>query len=371
MNSTPGRRVGTFLVLLLLAVGPQGCGDSGEPVHDPSEAPLPVQVATAEALAQPAFVAAAGVVRPVRRARMGTRQAGTVAAVLVEAGDRVTAGQEILRVDSRDLEASRAAALKQRDTAQETLEQATRNRDRFRRLYEQGLVAKIRLEEAELRAERAESALGRAEAELAAIEVNLDYARLRAPFPGVVSEILAEEGSFVAPGMPLVVFEDRARLEVEAGVDQASATRLSAGDRLRVVVQGIDQLLEGRLQAVLPALGGTGTGLRLRVLIEAPPAEMVPGMVAEVRVPSRRGPPGLVRIPANALLQRGQLNGVFVAEAGEDDTWRARLRWIALEPAALDGDSLHVKRGLEAGERVVLGSVTGELSDGQLLELRD
>lgn len=371
MSNTVCRPAGAVAILLILASGLPGCGEPEGPVRDTPEDAQPVQVASAELVGEPAFFSAAGVVSPYRRVQMGTRQTGTVEAVLVRAGDRVTRGQEIMRVDSRDIKASRTAALLQRETAQDAYEQAIRDRDRFRRLYDEKLVAKIRLEEAELRAERAESALGRAEAELTAIEINMDYARLRAPFSGMVSEILTEKGSFVAPGVPLVVFEDRDRLEVEAGIDQVSAASLTAGDRLPVVVQGIAQPVEGRLQAVLPALGGTGTGLRLRVLIDDPPAELAPGMVAELRVPSTRDAPRVVRVPATALLRRGQLTGVFVVEAGDDAQLRAKLRWVALDPAERGGDWAYVKRGLEAGERVVSGSATSALSDGQAVELQD
>lgn len=371
MSNILFRPAGAVVTLLILASWLAGCGDPEEAVNDRPEEALSVQVATAELVEEPSFFSAAGVVSPYRRARMGTRQTGTVEAVLVRAGDRVTRGQEIMQIDSRDIQASRTAARMQRETAQETYQQAIRDRDRFKRLYEQELVAKIRLEEAELRVERAESALGRAEAELTAIEINMDYALLRAPFSGVVSEILAEKGSFVAPGVPLVVFEDRDRLEVQAGIDQVGATDLSAGDRLPVVVQGIDEPVEGRLQAILPALGGTGTGLRLRVLIDDPPAELAPGMVAELRVPSTRDAPRVVRVPTAALLRRGQLTGVFVVEAGDDAQWRATLRWIALDPAERDDDWAYVKRGLEAGERVVSGSATNELTDGQAVELQD
>jgi RND family efflux transporter MFP subunit len=257
----------------------------------------------------------------------------------------------------------------QRDAARQAHEQALRNRDRFARLYAQELIAKVRLEEAELKAERATSALRRAEAELAAIEVNLDYARLRAPFDGVVSEILAEAGTFVAPGVPLVVFEDRDRLEIEAAISQASAAGLSAGDRLPIAVQGVDQPIEGRLQAILPALAGRGTGLRLRVVIDDPEPGLVPGMVAEVRVPALRAPPPLVRVPGSALLRRGQLSGVFVVVPGDDGAWRAELRWVALDPAPPDDDWVYVKNGLAAGERVVHGSATARLVDGQAVTL--
>ena len=352
----------------LLAVG---CEQDVAPTAPGDVDPVAVQVTEAETVQRTATVTAAGVLRPYQRAQMGTRQAGTVEAVLVRAGDHVTAGQEILRVDSRDLEASRAAALLQRDAAREAHEQALRNRERFTRLYEQELVAKVRLEEAQLQAERAASALRRAEAELAAVEVNLDYARLRAPFAGVVSEVLAEMGSFVAPGMPLVVLEDRQHLEVEASIDQASAIGLATGDRLAVVVEGIDQPVEGRLQAVLPALAGGGTGLRLRLVIDDPSPELVPGMVAGLRIPSMRTAPRLVRVPVSALVRRGQLTGLFVIVAGDDDSWRAQLRWVALQPGPPKDEWVYVESGLAPGERVAHGTAIHELADGQAVTLRD
>ena len=360
------RWLGPCACLLIIA-----CGNGVESKPVDEAASVSVRVVETETVAHATYFPVAGVLRPYRRVQLGTRQSGTVEAVLVQAGDRVTAGQEILRVDSRDLQASRTAALRQRDAALAVREQAIRNRDRFRRLYQQELVAKVRLEEAELEAEHADSALGRAEAELAAIEVNMDYARLRAPFSGVVSEILTESGTFVGPGLPLAVFEDRDRLEVEASIDQANAVGMSAGEPLAVAVQGVDQLVEGRLQAVLPAVAGNGAGLRLRVLIDDPPAAMVPGMVVELRVPSARDARRRVRVPTTALVRRGQLSGVFVVEAGDDVPWRASLRWIALDPAATDSEWAYVKRGLGAGERVVIGPATGQLADGQAVELQD
>ncbi|NGP54719.1 efflux RND transporter periplasmic adaptor subunit [Thioalkalivibrio sp. XN8] len=343
----------------------------GTAAKDVEGATVSVSIAPAEVIGGAAYLAAPGVVRPYRRAQLGTRQAGTVEAVLVRAGDHVVAGQEILQIDSRELEASRMAAILQRDSAREAHEQALRNRDRFRRLYDQGLVAKVRLEEAELQAERATSALGRAEAELAAIEVSMDYARLRAPFDGVVSEILTETGSFVMPGMPLVVFEDRGRLEVEAAIDQAKAAGLSVGARLPVVAEGISEPAEGRLQAVLPALAGNGAGLRLRALVDTPPSGLVPGMVVELRVPSTGAASHSVRVPAGAVVRRGQLTGVFVIEPGDQIPWRARLRWVSLDPSSPDDGWAYVQRGLEAGERVAYGSAISKLTDGQAVTLQD
>ncbi len=359
MAWSPGRWFPAVLALWLVT----GC----EPAPDPVEArpTVPVTVVEAERIRHEAVITVAGVVQPDRRAGLGTRQAGTVEAVFVEAGERVEAGQPILQVDARDLEAARSAARLQVQAARAAWEQAEQNRRRFQRLYEQELVARIRKEEAQIQAEDARGLLAQAEAELAAIEINLDYATLRAPFDGIVSEIIAETGTFVAPGPPLVVFEDRSRLNVEAGIDQTSARQIGSGLQLPLRIPGIEATLEGRVQAVLPGLAETGVGLRIRLVIDDPPESLAPGMIAEIEVPTGLPARMLAVVPESALLRRGQLEGVFVVETDAEGQPRARLRWLSLgetDPATRRVEVLH---GLSGGERVVLGDAVETLTDNQ------
>ncbi|HEY7775382.1 MAG TPA: efflux RND transporter periplasmic adaptor subunit, partial [Kineobactrum sp.] len=196
------------------------------------------------------------------------------------------AGCPVLRVDARDLQAALGAGGLARQAATTARETANRNRERFQRLFEQQLIARARLEEVELAAEDARRRLEQAEAELAAIEVNLDYALLRAPFAGVVSEVLADVGTFVAPGPPLVIFEDRSRLEVNAAIGQDTGARLVSGATLSLRAEGVEQGMSGRVQALLPALERPGVGRRLRLVIDEPPPGLAPGMVVEIELPA-------------------------------------------------------------------------------------
>ncbi len=358
---------------LLLAMLLSGCGDSEQPARStPADSgnPIQVQVAPVEALDGQSGRTLAGVVGPVQRARMGTRQAGTVKQVLVEAGDAVEAGQPIIRIDARDLEAARRAARQQLQAARQAWEVADNNEQRFRRLFEQQLIAKARLEEAEVAASGARGRLQQAEAELAAIGVNIDYATVQAPFDGVVSEIIAEVGTFVAPGPALVIFEDRSRLEVNAAIDQASAAELAPGDVIEMNASGLDAALRGRVQAVLPALRATGVGQRLRLVIDDPPPQLAPGMIVELRLPAGDTAYPVVSIPASAVWRRGQLDGVFVVETDREQRLRARLRWVSVAPRSRGGSSVQILQGLSPGERVVVGDAVTSLVDGQLIAPR-
>lgn len=348
--------------LAALTLVAAACGDGGERGSGPAaREPVPVDTVRVETTTRAAESALPGVVRPAERARLATRHAGTVTDVGVAAGDAVEAGGEILAIDARDLEAARAAARLEVEAARTAFETAARNRDRFRRLHEQRLIARARLEEAEVTADAARGRLARARAELDALNVELDYTTLRAPFDGVVAEVLAETGTFAQPGRPLVVFEDRSRLEIDAVVDQATAAGIAPSDRVRVRVQGGLRDVAGRVIAVLPALRGDAVGLRLRVAVVDPPAGVVPGMVAEVVVTG--APEAQIRVPAAALLRRGQLAGVFVIESADGAQPRARLRWVDVAPDRPGADDVRVLEGLSPGERIVVGAPHG-LADG-------
>ncbi len=370
MTRRPGPKSKSMKMLLLTALLAHGCND--QPTDIGSASPVSVSVVPAEQFRREPTSIVAGVVRPERRALIGTRQTGTVDTVRIEAGDHVPAGEELLRIDARDLEAGRHAAQQQREAAAATLRQAEQDRERLERLHEQELVEKHQLEQARVQEDSARGALGEAEAELTALDVNLDYAVIRAPFAGTVSELIAEAGSFVGPGPPLLILEDRRTLRIDAGIDQGSASRLRAGEPLAVTAAGVETF-EARILAILPAVATDATaavGLRLRLIVDTPPPGLLPGMVAEVQVPSRRPPREAVRVPRRSLLRRGQLEGVFVVEPDASGVLRAQLRWIGTEASpADDGAWIRVTRGLRAGEQVVVGDPVDSLVDSQPVTL--
>jgi len=272
---------------------------------------------------------AAGAVRAARRVELATRLMGTIESVRVRAGDRVRAGQLLLTLEAGSPEAALAQA-------RAGLDLATRTLRRMERLYADSAVP-----EAQLDAARAAHA--QAEGQARAAQVEVGYAGLHAPFAGVVTARLAEPGDLAAPGQPLLVIEDAGAREIVVGVPDDLLGGIRTGLVVPTRIGAGEQRVDARVIAVVPF---SDPGSRTAEVRLSAPAGLPSGAsaVAEFAVGSAGG----IRVPAEALVRRGQLVGVFVFAA--DST--VRLRWIRI--GRVEGDTADVLAGLEHGDLVAL-----------------
>ncbi len=354
------RAVGVVtLPLALLA-----CSDSDleKELHpDAGEVPaLSVRIAEVGVDSVPPTTAATGAVEPIRRATPASRLMGTVRAAPFQEGDLVRRGQVLVRIDVQDLAARRTQVLAQVREAETVLRDAETNLARMQALDAEGVIARIQLEQAESGVVRAHAAVETARAGLRELDASAAYGTIEAPFTGVIVRKMVEVGNLAAPGQPLFVLEDLSRVRVIAGVGEEAARRLRKGERVRVEAAGEGLQSTGVVEAVLPSGDPAARGFRVNVLMENPGLTLQSGMTATVYVPAGRAEDVVhaVFVPADAVVRRGQMTGVFVVDGGV-----ARLRWIRLaEPV---GNGVRVLSGLRAGERVVVGPERERLRDGQ------
>jgi RND family efflux transporter MFP subunit len=278
-----------------------------------------------------------------RHATLSTRISASVRAVHVEEGMRVARGQLVLSLSDDDVRAQLAAA----ETA---LASAAAHERRIVALAAERAATPSELELAQ--AQRAQASAG-----VAGARASLSYTEIRAPFDGTVQARRVNAGDLVGPGQPLVEIE-AAGLEVRASLSEAEARGLRVGQRLKL--RAGDRHAEAEITALTP--GGDPVSHRrgLRARLVSGGEGLRTGTFARLELPgappSREG----AWVPRSALVERGDLTGVFVAEAG-----RANLRWISLgEPS---GDRLPVRAGLKPGEPVI--DSPGALRDGQAVEV--
>jgi membrane fusion protein (multidrug efflux system) len=278
-----------------------------------------------------------------RRATLATRMAASVRSVEVQEGQAVKAGDLLVSLADGDLRGQLAAA-------QAGLAAAAAHERRIAALAKERAATPSELEQAQ--AQRAQ-----AEAAVSGVRENLRYTEIRAPFAGTVQARRVEPGDLVGPGQPLVTVEGSA-LELHASLSEGEARGLAVG----AVVAFRAGEVSGKAEIVSLTPGGDPLshrrGLRARVRNGE---GLRSGAFARIEVPGAKeaGPSGRW-VPRSALVERGDLSGVFVAASG-----KAELRWLALgEPV---GDQVEVRAGLREGERVI--DAPGALRDGQPIEV--
>ncbi len=336
-----------------------------------------VQVARLEPAVQP--FEAGGVVRARTTATLVSRIFADVNQILVTPGDRVRAGQVLVRLDARDLQAQRAGAEASLAAAEQGVKAATTNRDAA--LAGLALatathkrVAELRaknsatpneldqavsgLREAGARAAGAEAVIRQAQAGAEAARAGLrgatvgaSYADITAPFDGVVTEKRVEVGNMATPGAPLLVVEDTRAFRLEVRLDESRVAALDWSKPVAVVIDSLDGDRVG--SAGWPAtIAEVDRALdpgshAFVVKLDLPQhAELRSGMYGRARFAGSIQQALLVR--SSAVVHRGQLTSVFVV--GSDN--RARLRLVQVGPP-VDG-RVSVAAGLEPGESVVV-----------------
>lgn len=294
---------------------------------------------------------AAGVAAPVRQATLATKLMGRVTEVLVREGDAVKAGQPLVRIDARELQAKAAHVAASLDEATAVRADAATNAKRMRALYADSAAARAQLDAAETALARAEAGLTTAKAAAAELDAVSSYSVIRAPFAGVVTARYVDPGAFAAPGAPLVAVQDAARLRITAAVTPDIAQRLRRGDSIDAAIEG--RATPATVEGVVPS--ANGNLYSVNALVSNGEGEFLAGSAATLSI-ALGSHPALV-IPARAIARQGDLTGVTLRTGQGDE-----LRWVRLGDSA--ADFVEVTAGLRAGDQIVIPTANRASAEG-------
>jgi RND family efflux transporter MFP subunit len=322
-------------------------GAGGVPARSDAGAGLATVVATADSRGAP--VGYDGVVEATRQTVLAAQVPGAVVAVQARVGDRVRAGQVLLRIDARTAHQQAGAAAAQVQAARAAEDAATRELERQQQLFRQSYISQAALDraDAQYRTAQAQAHAQLASAEAARTETDLYV--VRAPYDGVVSDVSVVLGDMAMPGRPLLTLYDPASLRVTVAMPESAVAALNAAQAAAPLAElpaiGPTEIRPARWQ-VLPAADRATHTVELRLDLPAAIAA-TPGMSGRAWL---RGTPDVPRIsvPAQAVVRRAELTALYVV--GPDG--RPLLRQVRLGPAS--GDRVEVLSGLAAGERVAL-----------------
>lgn len=382
--------------VLLQAVFAAACSRHKPPATVSAAAPVAVHTTVVSVEKWPASYDATGTVRARVTATMSSKVPAYVQHVAVQQGDRVSPGQILVTLDARDLDANvsrteaayseAASVLPEVDSAvaaaQANLDLAEVTFKRIEGLAAERSVSRQELDEAlaKVKAARAAHEIARAkrvqvQARLAqvgqerrAAAITRDYARITAPFAGIVTARSVEPGNLAMPGAPLLTIENAGAYRLEVSIDESHIAALRRGDRRNVDIDATGCSGLARVSEIVPAVDPASRSYTVK--FDLPPSDsnghqrdcagVRSGMFGRASI--SLGARDVIAIPAASLIQRGQLQFVFTLERS---TARRRLVTIGERTA----DSVEVLSGLNAGERV-LAPPPASISDGAAVEVR-
>lgn len=315
---------------------------------DPAPAPA-IATAPVSAAARNQDASYDGVVEAVRQTELAAQVPGAVVALSVKAGDRVQAGQVLLRLDARAAEQTAAAGAAQVRAARAAQEAATREFERQKQLFEKNYISRAALDRAEAQYKSAQAESAAQLANAGAARTQSDFYVVRAPYAGVVADVSVVLGDMAMPGRALLTLYDPGALRVRAAVPQTVATRLGGSGKPLIEIPGVGAGIVPARSQLLPAVDPATHTLELRLDLPAGVSGAVPGMFARAWLPGAAGAAaGRLYVPASAVLRRAELTGVYVVTR----EGKPLLRQVRLGRA--EGDAVEVLSGVSAGERVAL-----------------
>lgn len=339
------RRTNWFVIgcLLSAAVLLGGCGHKTES-HSPQSLPtVNVRVQTVESRKRVATEEVVGTVRPKLRSVIEAKVSGRVERMLVAPGQAVKAGDLLVLLNAAEIQA-------RYDQARAVREQADREFKRKETLFKDKTISQSEFD-------IADSQLRVADAAVKEAETLLGYIKVAAPFDGLITAKRADVGDLAAPGKPLLEMEDPTTLRLEADVPEALMGKISLGDKFAVRVPAISAALEGKVSEIAPVADANSRTFPVKLDLPTTTG-LRSGQFGRLAVPVAEV--NAIRVPAGAVVLRGQMELAFVVANG-----KAQMRLVKTGKHL--ENEVEIVAGLNPGEQIVVDNAA-QLVDGQPVE---
>ena len=334
--------------------------------------------------------------RPYQEIEVHAKVAGYVKTINVDVGDRVSAGQLLAVLEIPEQQDDMATAEAGVKHGQEEVNRAQADLARAESAHEVAhlgstrlaavmkqrptLVAQQDIDEAQGRDRIGEAQVATAKAAVAAAQEQLavaranqnktktlfNYARITAPFAGVITHRYADTGAMIQAGtasqsqaMPLVRLSQNTTLRLIIQVPESAVSRIHLGAPVDVKVQALNRSFQGKVARFAEKLSPETRTMETEVDVANPKLELVPGMYAYASIGTEAAR-GVLVVPVQAIDRKDDKVTALVV----DSSGRLESRPISVGLEA--PDRVEVQRGLVAGDLVVVGS-RGQLKPGALV----
>ncbi|OPY10818.1 MAG: Multidrug resistance protein MdtA precursor [Syntrophaceae bacterium PtaB.Bin038] len=348
---------GVLTALLLLGLQ-AGCGEKVAP--GTADVKRPAVTGVTVTAVEPSRVSdvyeTSGTVKARVSSVIASRVMGQVTAVHVRAGDRVTPGQLLATLDDRDAAQKVRAAEQAHEAAKQGRAMADLTWQRYRRLHDEKALARQEIDQIETQKKVADAQYEQARAGLEEARVWHGFTRITAPAAGVVTERRVDPGSMAVPGMPLFTVESDGGFQLEAALDEALSGKIRVGTNASVTIETLGLDTTGTVIEVVPAVDPATRTFVVKIALAD--RRLKSGLFAKVRLP--RGEREAILVPRGAVVERGQLTGVFAVDPRGIVTYRM------VRTGKTHEGAIEVLSGLQAGDRIVTAGLEKAVDGGQI-----
>jgi RND family efflux transporter MFP subunit len=306
------------------------------------------------------------------------RVAGRIEAIAVKLGDRVAKGQQIAKIEDREIKEQITRFERTLDVNKANV--ANRESDmkgaeavlaRQKRGLDSGLISRQFYEDAEIRYNTAVSQLTAARAQVGATQSNIEELKITlsntsvvSPVDGFVSRRLLDPGAFAGANTVILSVVDISTVRLVANLVEKDFKRVQAGVLAEVEVDAFQgETFRGEVSRVAPVFDPATRTASMEIEVPNPGFRLKPGMYARVKLTVERKLNALT-IPRNAVVDVEGKRGVYLVPDGQT------ARFNEIETGLQDGDRIEVLSGLEDGQRVVTFGALA-LRDGDRVTLTD
>lgn len=315
---------------------------------------------------------AVGTVRPRTETSVDAQVTGRVEKVLVTAGQTVTAGQELVVLDSREFQSRlqqaeqgyKSAMARQEQagaavaSAKAEYDRASSEFSRFQKLFKAGTISSSQMDTATAAFRQSQAGLNRArdsrteaeafvkqaEKQVEEARIALNYTKITALDDAQVVQRMVEPGDMAVPGKPLLLLQTNKALRLEALVREGLIERIRPGGTMTVSIDALNRSFDGVVEEVIPSADPKSRTFLVKLALPRTPG-LYPGMFGRLMVPLDNT--SVVLAPRRAIRRVGQLEMVRVETDGQ---WRDR---FVRTGRSFDGD-VEILSGLNGGEKVAL-----------------
>ncbi|HEX9728263.1 MAG TPA: efflux RND transporter periplasmic adaptor subunit [Gemmatimonadales bacterium] len=301
---------------------------------------VPVAVAPTERRTLARSVTLTAPVEPLRRIGVNSQMTGTVLDVLVQEGDRVSRGDLMAVLDTREMEA-------QLDRSRATLANAQAAFRRASEMHDARIITQAEFEQTRAAFETARS-------DVRLWETRFGFGRILAPAAGVVTAKIVEAGSAVSPNQRMFELADESLLVVRVQVSELDVVNLSDRVRVRVALDAYPNApgIPGRVRRIFPSADPISRLVPVEIALGTPPAGVVvrPGYLARVTL-DLEDVTNTLAVPEPAIGTGAEGAYVFVVTS---DTLVQR----SVSTGLSAGGWVQIAAGLDSGEQVVVSGFT-------------